>query len=97
MPPRDAGAGSGAFQAFQRVGGVLGIAIIGELFFGKVGGMFATGAGPHAAFADAASLALWYVVASFSLVVLLTPLFRRNPVHALRPGVAPAPAAALEC
>lgn len=96
VPPRDAGAGSGALQAFQQVGGALGVAIIGELFFGKLGSVFAAGAGPHAAFADAASLALWYVVASFSLVVLLTPLFRRNPVHAPRPGVAPAPAAALE-
>src|SRR5690606_41460255 len=36
VPPRDAGAGSGSLQAFQQVGGALGVAIVGELFFGKL-------------------------------------------------------------
>ncbi len=32
----DAGAGSGALQAFQQVGGALGIAIVGQLFFANI-------------------------------------------------------------
>lgn len=77
VPPRDAGAGSGALQAFQQVGGALGVAIIGEIFFTRLGNGFAGGASQHAAFADASSLALWYVVGSFALVLLMAPLFRR--------------------
>ena len=76
VPPRDAGAGSGALQAFQQVGGALGIAIIGEIFFSNLGNSFASGDGPHAAFSSASSLALWYVVGSFALVLVLSPFFK---------------------
>ncbi len=76
VPPRDAGAGSGALQAFQQVGGALGIALIGEIFFTRLASGFAAGAGPHGAFADAAALALWYQVASFGLVMLLAYVFK---------------------
>jgi len=76
VPPRDAGAGSGALQAFQQVGGALGVAIIGQIFFSDLGSSFASGGTPHAAFAGASSLALWYVVGSFALVLALSPLFR---------------------
>ena len=77
VPPRDAGAGSGALQAFQQVGGALGVAMIGEIFFTNLGNTFASGGTPHAAFAGASSLALWYVVGSFALVLLLAPFFKR--------------------
>jgi EmrB/QacA subfamily drug resistance transporter len=77
VPPRDAGAGSGALQAFQQVGGALGVAFIGEIFFGNLGRALAAGAPQHAAFASAASLALWYVVGSFALVFLAARFFRR--------------------
>lgn len=76
VPPRDAGAGSGALQAFQQVGGALGIALVGQIFFTHLAGSFAQGAGPQTAFADAAALALWYQVASFGLVMLLAFLFK---------------------
>lgn len=76
VPGRDAGAGSGALQAFQQVGGALGVAIIGELFFGTLGTSMAGGAAPHAAFAEAGSLALWYQVISFALVFFLAFLFK---------------------
>jgi EmrB/QacA subfamily drug resistance transporter len=76
VPSRDAGAGSGALQAFQQVGGALGVAIIGEIFFSNLGSVFASGGTPHAAFAGASSLALWYVVASFALVLVLAPFFK---------------------
>ena len=62
--------------AFQQVGGALGVAIIGQIFFSDLGNSFATGGTPHAAFASASSLALWYVVGSFALVLLLSPLFK---------------------
>lgn len=78
VPPRDAGAGSGALQAFQQVGGALGVAIVGEMFFGGLANALANGATPHAAFAGSASFALWYQVASFGLVLLLVPLFKRG-------------------
>ncbi|MET3898944.1 EmrB/QacA subfamily drug resistance transporter [Devosia sp. UYZn731] len=78
VPPRDAGAGSGSLQAFQQVGGALGVALIGQIFFSNLGNTFATGASQHAAFASASSLALWYVICSFGLVLLLVPLFKRG-------------------
>lgn len=76
VPPRDAGAGSGALQAFQQVGGAVGVAIVGQLFFTQLASNFAAGAAPNAAFADAAALALWYQVASFIIVLLLAFRFR---------------------
>ncbi|MDB5621977.1 MAG: family efflux transporter permease subunit [Devosia sp.] len=78
VPGRDAGAGSGALQAFQQVGGALGIALVGEMFFGSLGTGLAAGNTPQSAFASAASFALWYQVASFLLVLLAVPLFKRG-------------------
>jgi EmrB/QacA subfamily drug resistance transporter len=76
VPPRDAGAGSGALQAFQQVGGALGVALIGEIFFTNLTNAFGSGATQHAAFSNASSLALWYVICSFGLVLLLVPFFK---------------------
>lgn len=76
VPGRDAGAGSGALQAFQQVGGALGVAIIGELFFTNLGSSLASGGASHAAFAGAASLALWYQVISFGLIFFLAFFFK---------------------
>ncbi|UYN98157.1 MAG: DHA2 family efflux MFS transporter permease subunit [Devosia sp.] len=85
VPPRDAGAGSGALQAFQQVGGALGVALIGEIFFTHLSGAFATGATPQSAFAESAALALWYQVISFGLVLVLAFFFKgpgkQQPAH----------------
>ncbi|WP_375451865.1 DHA2 family efflux MFS transporter permease subunit [uncultured Devosia sp.] len=90
VPPRDAGAGSGALQAFQQVGGALGVALIGQIFFTNLGNGFAAGGTQHTAFSDASSLALLYVVCSFGLVLLLVPLFRRpGPPQGQGAGAAP--------
>lgn len=87
VPPRDAGAGSGALQAFQQVGGALGVAFIGEIFFTNLGNGLAAGSPQHAAFASAASLALWYVVASFFIVFLMARFFKRPaPVQGRAPA-----------
>lgn len=89
VPPRDAGAGSGALQAFQQVGGALGVALIGEIFFSQLGAAFAGGAAPTAAFSQSASLALWYQVISFGLVFLLAFRFKgpggQKPTPAQQP------------
>ncbi|WP_082461008.1 DHA2 family efflux MFS transporter permease subunit [Devosia sp. Leaf64] len=94
VPQRDAGAGSGALQAFQQVGGALGVAIIGEIFFTHLGNSMATGSAPHAAFADSTALALWYQVISFGLVLLLAFAFKRPAARA--PGGAPQQHIAIE-
>jgi EmrB/QacA subfamily drug resistance transporter len=91
VPPRDAGSGSGALQAFQQVGGALGVAIVGEIFFSGLGRTFAEGGTPHAAFASASSQALWYVVGGFALVMLMAPLFRRPPGRRPQPDAAAQP------
>ncbi|KFC70589.1 Drug resistance transporter, EmrB/QacA subfamily [Devosia sp. LC5] len=78
VPHRDAGAGSGALQAFQQVGGALGVALVGEMFFGSLASGFAAGNSQHAVFTDAASFALWYQVASFLLVLALVPFFKKG-------------------
>lgn len=91
VPPRDAGAGSGALQAFQQVGGALGIALMGEIFFTHLGNSFATGAGPHAAFADSAALALWYQVVVFGLVLVLAFFFKSATNQPQGRPVAPVP------
>lgn len=93
VPPRDAGAGSGALQAFQQVGGALGVAFIGEIFFSNLGSEMAAGVPQHAAFASAASLALWYVIASFFIVFVLARFFKRPTPHQAQ---APAHAAIVE-
>jgi len=78
VPPRDAGAGSGALQAFQQVGGALGVALVGQIFFSQLAGNFAAGNGPEAAFGGAAALSLWYQVVSFGLVLALAFVFKGN-------------------
>lgn len=94
VPPRDAGAGSGALQAFQQVGGALGIALIGQIFFSTLGTGLASGETPHAAFAEASSLALWYVIGAYALVFCMVPFFRnRTPQQGQR---APSPPIAAE-
>ena len=61
---RDAGSASGALQSFQQMGGGLGVAIMGQIFFSALtNGMAATaGATPHPVFIDSLRSALVYVV-----------------------------------
>lgn len=68
----DAGAGSGAMQAFQQIGAALGIAIAGQLFFSRLGenGM-QDGANIALRFVDAATQATVYSIAVFSVLTVL--------------------------
>jgi EmrB/QacA subfamily drug resistance transporter len=90
VPPRDAGAGSGALQAFQQIGGAIGVALVGEIFFSGLSSQFASGAAPKAAFAAAAGPAITYQIVSFALVVILVPFLKIKPPAATGEGRAPA-------
>ncbi|MEJ6394397.1 MFS transporter [Gymnodinialimonas sp. 2305UL16-5] len=72
VEPQDAGAGSGAMQAFQQIGAALGIAIAGQIFFGLLGenGM-AAGVATAPRFVEAAAMATIYSIAVFATLTLL--------------------------
>jgi EmrB/QacA subfamily drug resistance transporter len=90
IPARDAGAGSGALQAFQQVGGALGVAIMGEIFFTTLtNGLASAPASPHASFVSAASNALLYEIGVFVVVAALTP-FLKGRNEAMAAGHGPA-------
>lgn len=95
VPPRDAGAGSGALQAFQQIGGAVGVALVGEIFFTQLAGNFAAGHTPHAAFAEAAAPAILYQIVSFGLVVVLVPFLKIRPPQQFGQGGASAPSPAV--
>lgn len=91
VPSRDAGSGAGALQAFQQVGGALGVALIGELFFSRMSGGFAAGMTPHQVFATSATEAMIYQITAFGLVVLLVPFLKIRRFDQPGQGSAPAP------
>jgi len=92
VPPRDAGAGAGSLQAFQQVGGAVGVALIGQIFFSMLEGARDWGAtSMHEAFSVSAATATWYQIASFGAVFLLVFLLKGKPNA---PGQGTAPAAA---
>jgi MFS family permease len=97
IPARDAGAAAGSLQAFQQVGGSIGVALVGQIFFaslGDVGTLFRTGpAAVHAAFASSAATATWYQIVSFALVIALVFLVRPRTPQPQRAPVPNAPAA----
>ncbi|SDE83017.1 MFS transporter [Limimaricola pyoseonensis] len=62
---RDTGVGSGVLQSFQQVGGALGVAVMGQLFFGTL--RVTGGEG----FTQALTAALWFNAAAFLAVALL--------------------------
>jgi len=78
VPPRDAGAGSGALQAFQQVGGALGVALVGEIFFGTLGATMGAG-DAHAAYRAAGGNAMVYEIAAFLAVAALVPFLKPLP------------------
>ncbi|MBT2541064.1 MFS transporter [Streptomyces sp. ISL-44] len=73
IPPQDAGAGSGVVNAVIQFVTAAGIAIVGVIFFSLTGSEV-TGADRADRFSDATSVTLWYNVAVFALVALLSPL-----------------------
>lgn len=92
VPPRDAGAGAGALQAFQQIGGAVGVALVGEIFFTQLAHNFAAGNAPQVAFAGAAAPAIIYQIVSFGLVVILVPFLKIRPPQQPGQERIPAPA-----
>jgi EmrB/QacA subfamily drug resistance transporter len=84
VPDRDAGSASGGVQSFQQVGGAMGVAIMGQLFFGQ---LMHSGAPDSAAFGYAASLekAVYYPVAAFA-VTAFAVLFIKPQADAASEG-----------
>ena len=83
---RDAGSASGALQSFQQVGGALGVAIMGQIFFAT---LMKGGAAPHALYSDALRLALIYNIAAFAVISVAVWLL---PKPVMRGGPVPVPA-----
>ena len=84
----DAGSGAGALQTFQQIGGALGIALVGELFFASLQAAQDSGTASHEAFVDAIGNALWYQIGAYALVALLVPfsITRSLPVSSSEPA-----------
>lgn len=68
---QDTGSASGALQAFQQVGGALGLAVMGELFFSTLQRQLPGAADPAAVYAHALSLAIMFSTGVFFLLALL--------------------------
>jgi fucose permease len=97
VPPRDAGAGAGSLQAFQQVGGAIGVALIGQIFFSMLEGARDWGAtSMHQAFTVSAATATWYQIASFGLVFLLVFLIKGRGNAPSQGAPAAAPPVAVE-
>jgi EmrB/QacA subfamily drug resistance transporter len=79
VPDRDAGSASGGVQSFQQVGGALGVAITGQLFFSRL----TPGSGPgggYATYIDSLHQALFYPVFAFGLTALAVFFLRPQSV-----------------
>lgn len=93
VPPRDSGAGSGALQAFQQIGGAVGVAIVGQIYFTGLAAGLGAGGDPHAVYISSASTAILYQIISFATVAVLVPFLRVKQYDAGQGGAA-APVAA---
>ncbi len=91
VPHRDAGAGSGALQSFQQIGGTLGIAISGQIFFSTLANEMAAQHSPHSAFVSGMSYALTYETAAFVTVAAMVFLLGK-PAQSAAPKKEPAAA-----
>ncbi len=90
---RDAGSASGSLQSFQQVGGGLGVAIMGEIFFSTLGrGMAAAATGPQPVFIDSLRSALVYVVVALAGVATFAFSLSKPSVAAM-PHSPPVPVA----
>jgi MFS family permease len=79
VPLKDAGAGSGAMQVMQQIGGAVGIALVSMIYFGGLVPDSAGGAPDAAAFKGAFSNTLGYQIAAYLLVLGSALLLRFEP------------------
>ena len=80
VPTRDTGSASGALQAFQQVGGALGVAIIGQIFFSHLAALGA-GVAAHPVYIAAMASALVYNSTAFIAIAVLIWLVPRPEQH----------------
>ncbi len=76
VPQRDAGSGSGALQALQQVGGALGVALIGHVFFTTLTETVTSAPPGPANFVSAMSNSIVYELVVFGIVALLALMMR---------------------
>jgi len=90
---RDAGSASGSLQAFQQMGGGLGVAIMGQVFFSHLASGMAAAAGgnPHPVFIGSIMSTLWYNIFVLAGVVSCAYLLAK-PNFGHHPAPQPAPA-----
>lgn len=74
----DTGSASGALQTFQQVGGALGVALQGQIFFSTLAG--AAGMPGHDAYATAFGLTLFYTMGIMALMAALTWVLPRPDI-----------------
>ena len=67
----DTGSASGALQSFQQLGGALGLAVMGQLFFAHIAAKEPTATDLVPVYSDALSMALWFSTASFACMTIL--------------------------
>jgi EmrB/QacA subfamily drug resistance transporter len=84
VPPSDAGAASGMMVTSQQIGNALGVAVIGTVFFGRLGSATSPGA-----YADALSVSM-AVQAAFALAAAALVSRARERVRAPAPHSVPA-------
>ena len=92
VPGKDAGAGSGALQAVQQMGGAFGVAIVSEIYFSTIASQMQTGVGLHEAFKTAFMSAVWYNISCYIVVALTVSLLKAAaPVGGAPHASAPPP------
>lgn len=75
VPHRDAGAAGGTLQSFQQIGGALGVAVVGEIFFATLAARIQ--AGPlHPAYVASLQNALFYEMAAFAVFAVLVAFLK---------------------
>ena len=62
------GSASGALQSFQQLGGALGLAVMGQLFFAHVAHGMQSGGARVPVYSEALQMALWFSTATFLLL-----------------------------
>lgn len=84
--PRDAGSASGGMQSFQQLGGAIGVAIVGEIFFLTLLGHGAPG---HTEYVAALRAALIYEIVAFLIVAVAVHLVMPKADLTNRPAPPP--------
>ncbi len=74
------GSASGALNAIQQLGGAIGVAVLGTVFFSAL---------THVGFAGALHRTMWWTVGTSAIVLLLTPLLPPAPKVEAAPEAVP--------